>query len=462
MKRKREKSKGLFPTSVVLLILFTLSSPAETSAQGRINALIAAPSQTLPGETVTFAVGGTGTCGSLRLAFGDGTSTTLSGAFPLTTSTFYDGGGIFTATARGTLNCTGSASTVVDVAVVFALLCLPGGVGSCLPDRPDPPLPALQVRVLGSGAGTVRGSPGNINCTTGNVQGCLDILAASTAVNLRASPTSSATFGGWGGACAGFGTSLICSLRMNSTKSVTATFTAACSYALTSAGQAFDANGGSGSVGVVAPGGCSWTASSSAAWLTITSGSAGSGNGTVFFSVAANLGTSQRVGTITVQGQVFTVTQAGTNVVSSLVNISTRGRVETGDNVMIGGFSIGGTPKTVLIRARGPSLEVAPFFVPGTLANPFIQLFSGQTVIASNDNWQDPPSCRGVSCGGAAEITATGRDPCQPNPGQAGPPPGCAQESAIIVTLPPGAYTAHVSGVGGLTGVGLVEVFEVP
>jgi hypothetical protein len=102
----------------------------------------------------------------------------------------------------------------------------------------------------------------------------------------------------------------------------------------------------------------------------------------------------------------------------------------------------------------------APFFVPGALANPLLQLFSGQTVIGQNDNWQDPPSCNGFICGGAAEIAATGLDPCQPNPGQTTSPPGCAQESAILITLPPGAYTAIVSGVGGGIGVGLVEAFE--
>lgn len=147
---------------------------------------------------------------------------------------------------------------------------------------------------------------------------------------------------------------------------------------------------------------------------------------------------------------------------TKLTNISTRGRVETVDNVMIGGFIIGGAaPKTVLIRARGPSMGGEPFMVPGTLANPFLQVFSGQTVIAQNDNWQDAPSCSGFTCGGAQEIAATGLDPCQPNPGQTTPPPGCALESAILITLPPGAYTAIVTGLAGTTGVGLIEIFEV-
>jgi hypothetical protein len=154
----------------------------------------------------------------------------------------------------------------------------------------------------------------------------------------------------------------------------------------------------------------------------------------------------------------FSVVLIGANffpdkVFAQLINISTRGFVGTGDNALIGGFIVGGTvPVQVLVRARGPSMSAAPFSLRGTLANPFLQIFSGQSVIAQNDNWQDFQG---------AEIRATGLDPCEPNPGQSTAPPGCAQESAILVTLPPGAFTAIVSGVGGATGVALIEVFEV-
>jgi hypothetical protein len=145
-----------------------------------------------------------------------------------------------------------------------------------------------------------------------------------------------------------------------------------------------------------------------------------------------------------------------------LGNISTRSRVLTGDNVMIGGFIIDGlTPLRLLVRSRGPSMGGAPFFVRGTLANPLLRLYSGQTVIAQNDNWQDAPNCSGFPCEGAAQITSTGFDRCQPNPGQGGKAPNCNLESAVLITLPPGAYTAIVTGADGGTGVGLVEVFEV-
>lgn len=156
------------------------------------------------------------------------------------------------------------------------------------------------------------------------------------------------------------------------------------------------------------------------------------------------------------------VFEADDSAAAELSNISTRSFVQTGDDVMIGGLIIEGTaPATVLIRARGPSMSGAPFFVAGTLIDPFLQLFSGQNVIAQNNNWQDAPSCSGFACGNAAQIAATGLDPCQANPGQTTSPPGCTQEAAILISLPPGAYTAIVSGVGGGTGVGLVEAFQI-
>ncbi len=129
-----------------------------------------------------------------------------------------------------------------------------------------------------------------------------------------------------------------------------------------------------------------------------------------------------------------------TAAASSLSNISTRAQAQTGDNVTIGGFVISGsTPKTVLIRARGPSL--AALGVPGVLANPTVTLYSGSTALATNDNWG--------SASNQAAIAATGLAPTN------------AQESAILTTLSPGAYTAIVSGVAGSTGIGIVEVIEI-
>mgnify|MGYP000368440558 CR=1 FL=1 len=124
-----------------------------------------------------------------------------------------------------------------------------------------------------------------------------------------------------------------------------------------------------------------------------------------------------------------------------LVNIATRMQVLTGDNVMIGGFVIGGSSsKTVVVRARGPSLVAQG--VPNALANPVLNLYSGQTVIASNDNFGTASNLSQLQASGFA--------------------PSNALESAILVTLNPGAYTAIVSGASGGTGVAIVEVFTVP
>jgi len=160
------------------------------------------------------------------------------------------------------------------------------------------------------------------------------------------------------------------------------------------------------------------------------------------------------------------VFDVSTGTIEKLIAIATRGLVLTGADVMIGGLIIEGTvPKTVLLRGRGPSMGGAPFNVPGTLGNPTLTIYSGSTPIAQNDNWGTTnPQCDApaTACGNDQDIIATGLDPCQPNPGQSSPPSGCALESAVIITLPPGPYTAIMSGVNSTTGVGLVEVFEVP
>jgi len=154
------------------------------------------------------------------------------------------------------------------------------------------------------------------------------------------------------------------------------------------------------------------------------------------------------------------------STLATLSNISTRAFVGTGDNVEIGGFIITGTTsKPVLVRGRGPSLGGAPFNIPGTLADPFVKLYSFAVgdFIAKNDNWPDLPMCDpGYMCFPPPNIILTGIDPCQPNPGQPSPPPGCALESAIMIKLPPGQYGAIMNGVNNGTGIGLVEVFEVP
>jgi hypothetical protein len=145
--------------------------------------------------------------------------------------------------------------------------------------------------------------------------------------------------------------------------------------------------------------------------------------------------------------EVYDATPGGTYTLATphLINVSARAQVGTGGNVLIAGFVIGGTTaKTVLIRASGPAL--LPFGIVGVLPDPELQLYSGSTVIESNTGW-----------GGNAQISATAAQVGAFSWGTAATP-----ESAILVTLAPGAYTAKVFGASGDTGVGLVEVYEVP
>jgi hypothetical protein len=126
---------------------------------------------------------------------------------------------------------------------------------------------------------------------------------------------------------------------------------------------------------------------------------------------------------------------------SQLANLSTRGPVQTGDDVMIGGFIVtGSTPTNVLVRAIGPSLTA--FGLTNALADPLIELHDGQgNLILANDNWQQDSLQ-------ATQIQATGLAP------------GNALESAIFTNLSAGNYTAIVRGANATTGVGLVEVFN--
>ncbi len=126
---------------------------------------------------------------------------------------------------------------------------------------------------------------------------------------------------------------------------------------------------------------------------------------------------------------------------SSVLNISTRSDVQTGDNVLIGGFIVYGEgSQRVLVRAIGPSLAGA---VADPLSDPTLTLYNSQgTQIDFNDNWQDNPA--------EAEIVASTVAPTDP------------KESAVLQELSPGAYTATVRGAGSATGTGLVEAYALP
>lgn len=133
---------------------------------------------------------------------------------------------------------------------------------------------------------------------------------------------------------------------------------------------------------------------------------------------------------------------------SILGNISNRSFVQTGDNVMIGGFIVAGTePRRVIVRAIGP--ELTQYGVPDVLADPALELHNGTgALIASNNNWAKTIIGGSITAGQVRDIQASGYAP------------GDGRESAIIADLRPGNYTAIVRGVNDSTGVALVEVYD--
>lgn len=166
--------------------------------------------------------------------------------------------------------------------------------------------------------------------------------------------------------------------------------------------------------------------------------------GTIFQLIAPNafagsfatINTNGFTGTFNFSNNSITLTV--TSVPYIPLNISTRLNVETDPNQLIGGFTITGTEaKKVVILATGPSLD--KFNLTGLLADPILELYQGGTLIASNDNWEVPDK---------AEIEATGFQP------------GHKLESALVRTLPPGAYTAVVRGTNNGTGLGTVQLYD--
>jgi hypothetical protein len=125
-----------------------------------------------------------------------------------------------------------------------------------------------------------------------------------------------------------------------------------------------------------------------------------------------------------------------------VLNLSTRGTVSSGDNVLINGFIITGTdPKSVVLRALGPSLS--DFGLSGVLADPVLSVYnSSRVLIATNDNWQ--------SDSGSAFMAANGFAPSNPS-----------ESATLLQNLAPGAYTAVVRGKNSTEGISLAEVYEI-
>jgi hypothetical protein len=145
------------------------------------------------------------------------------------------------------------------------------------------------------------------------------------------------------------------------------------------------------------------------------------------------------LGEFTLAGVTYTFRAPQESSENHLANISTRGFVNTGQGQLIGGFIITGGPKLVLIRALGPSMASAG--VNPVLADPKLQLFQGQTMLAENNDWQTNANAAAIS--------------------QHTLPPTDARESVLLIRLEPGQYTTVVTGADNGTGISLVEVYEI-
>jgi hypothetical protein len=145
--------------------------------------------------------------------------------------------------------------------------------------------------------------------------------------------------------------------------------------------------------------------------------------------------------------EVYDATAGAIPLSQRVVNISTRATAGTGDNTLIAGFYVSGSvPKRVLVRGIGPALT--QFGVTGALARPQLSIAAGSSVVAQNAGLASSSDAAAI-VSAASQVGAFAL-------------PANAADAAILINLAPGAYTAQVSGVGGATGVALIEVYEVP
>ena len=345
---------------------------------------------------------------------------------------------------------------------------------------PPPTSFPLTVSKAGAGSGDVTSSPAGINCGTT----CSASFAAGSTVTLTASATTGSSFSGWSGeGCNGSGS---CTLTMSAARAVTATFassppsnpprlaniatravvltgsdvmiagliiggSAAKTVVVNVAGPSLASAGVAGvladptltlvrsSDGAIIAANDNWQGAPNAAQIQASGfAPANSLEPAIMMTLAPGAYTAIVQGAGGGTGVALVGVFEVDHPEVPLINIATRGQVRTGDQVMIGGFIIQGDgPQTIVVRATGPSLTAAG--VPGALADPVLQIFSGQTLVASNDDWR--------TAANAAALQASGFAPSDD------------RESAVLITLDPGAYTAIVSGKGGTTGVGIVEVF---
>jgi hypothetical protein len=137
---------------------------------------------------------------------------------------------------------------------------------------------------------------------------------------------------------------------------------------------------------------------------------------------------------------------AGGAATARLANVSARSAVGTGGDILIAGFVVNENPAVILVRGVGPGL--APFNVSGAMVDPQLRIFRDTELVAENNDWGGATNSASL----ASTAQAVGAFAL----------PNGSKDAALLITLQPGTYTAQVSGVNGTTGVGLVEVYEVP
>ncbi len=131
-----------------------------------------------------------------------------------------------------------------------------------------------------------------------------------------------------------------------------------------------------------------------------------------------------------------------------LLAVSARSLSGIGDNILIAGFVVGDSTRTILVRGLGPLLASQGLPSSSVLKNPYLRIYRGSQMIAENDDWSTPANANDLI---AAAISVQ----------DAALDIG-SKDAALLLTLPPGNYSAHVLGVGDTTGVALVEVYEIP
>ena len=217
-----------------------------------------------------------------------------------------------------------------------------------------------------------------------------------------------------------------------------------CSYGINPTSASAAAGGGTGSVTVNATAGCPWMAVSNAAFMTITSGFTGAGNGTVNYSVAANAGANQRIGTITIAGQTFTVTQNGTAPTLSLDKTGLQfAAISTGSSFV---------QQTASQSVRISQSGAGPVAWTATPSQPWITVTppsgTGPAVLAIGVQF-----AASVAAAGATNATITISAPSAGNAGSIGPiSVGLTTISNGLGGNPSGAFETPVEGSSGLTG----------